>query len=409
MNEECINKIRQKTEHYEADVPGGLYDDIQREMMRRGLSPMANNTRKARISPVWTRRMVISVASAAAVVLTGILVFTIPNTERQSIASLPTTGDKQQSIDNTTVRSVENNDIASLVAQKIDRVVAQNTYATTCPLLADNYTETSPILYNKDTEPECEVVEQKHPSAPSVNSKPSQKETKKGYSYPSSAVTRSSHQIAVGAYVQGMQGDNQYSARGFMCYDSSSDPVYGDETKLDPNANMQLPSTQATDRTHHKLPVKGGISLRYAINDRWSVQTGINYSYHSSELERGNQEIDQRLHFIGIPVAVGYNVWSNRKINVYVAAGGEVEKMVKGRRSISYTGQHREEDVKMSRPQLSAQLSAGAEYRASNAVSVYVEPNVSYHFDNGSDISTIYKDKPLELGLSMGVRFTIDR
>ncbi len=235
------------------------------------------------------------------------------------------------------------------------------------------------------------------------------KEIKKTYSYPSSAVIRSSHQIAVGAYVQGMQGNNQSSARGLMSYNDYDDPVYGDETKLDPNGNVQLPSPQAVDKTHHKLPVKGGISLRYAINNRWSVQTGVNYSYHSSEIESGNQEIDQRLHFIGIPVAVGYNVWSNRKVNVYVAAGGEAEKMVKGRRSISYIGQHREEDVKMSRLQLSAQVSAGAEYKASKAVSVYVEPNVSYHFDNGSDISTIYKDKPLELGLSMGVRFTVGK
>lgn len=397
-------------EHYEADVPDGLYNDIQREMMRRGLNPMANNTRKKRIQPVWTRRVVISVASAAAVALTAILVLTIPNTGRQSIASLPTPSGKQPSIDNATVKRVEDNGyIASLVTNKLHRQVAQSASITTRQLLADNYTDTAPILYNNDTEPDCEVVEQQSTSAPSVNKKPSQKEIKKTYRYPSSTVMRSSHKIAVGAYVQGMQGDNQSSARGLMSYSDYDDPVYGDETKLDPNGNVQLPSSPAVDRTHHKLPVKGGVSLRYAINNKWSVQTGVNYSYHSSEIESGNQEIDQRLHFIGIPVAVGYNVWSNRKVNVYVAAGGEVEKMVKGSRSVSYTGQHREEDVKMSRLQLSAQMSAGAEYQASKAVSVYVEPNLSYHFDNGSDISTIYKDKPLELGLSMGVRFTVGR
>ena len=397
-------------EHYEADVPDGLYNDIQREMMRRGLNPMTNNTRKKRIQPVWTRRVVISVASAAAVALTAILVLTIPNTGRQSIASLPTTSCKQPSIDNATVKRGEDNGyIASLVTNKRHRQVAQSASITTSQLLADNYTDTAPILYNNDTEPDCEVVEQQSTSAPSVNKKPSQKEIKKTYRYPSSTVMRSSHKIALGAYVQGMQGDNQSSARGLMSFNDYDDPVYGDETKLDPNGNVQFPSSPAVDRTHHKLPVKGGVSLRYAINNKWSVQTGVNYSYHSSEIESGNQEIDQRLHFIGIPVAVGYNVWSNRKVNVYVAAGGEVEKMVKGSRSVSYTGQHREEDVKMSRLQLSAQMSAGAEYQASKAVSVYVEPNLSYHFDNGSDISTIYKDKPLELGLSMGVRFTVGR
>ena len=52
-------------------------------------------------------------------------------------------------------------------------------------------------------------------------------------------------------------------------------------------------------RTHHELPVKGGLSLRYSLDDRWSVQTGVNYSYHSSEIEMGGEDIDQQLHFIG--------------------------------------------------------------------------------------------------------------
>ena len=162
-------------------------------------------------------------------------------------------------------------------------------------------------------------------------------------------------------------------------------------------------------RTHHKLPVKGGLSLRYSLDDRWSVQTGVNYSYHSSEIEMGGEDIDQQLHFIGVPVAVGYNVWGNRHVNVYLTAGGEVEKLVKGRRTVSYTGQQRNEDVKISRPQLSVQMSAGAEYRATRAVSLYIEPGVSYHFDNGSGVSTIYSDKPFEFGLSMGVRVDINR
>lgn len=409
MNEDWINKIRQKMEHYEADVPDGLYDEIQQEMLRRGLNPMAANTGKKRIFPVWNRRMVISVVSAAAVLLTAILVLNLPDTERQSIASLPASINAVHPQEEASVKGVEEGIEAQKTQFMANSTIASapGKYSTTEHLLADNYTGTTPILNNQDTEPECEVVEPRQTSVPSTGVKSSQSETKKGYDYPISTVTRHSHQVAVGAYVQGMQVDKQNSVG--MNYLASGEPIYGDGNKLTPNDAVQLPGAQTAERTHHKLPVKGGISLRYAINDRWSVQTGVNYSYHSSEIEIGNQQIDQRLHFIGVPVAVGYNVWSNSKVGVYVTAGGEVEKMIKGHRSVTYTGQHREEDVKMSRPLLSAQLSAGAEYSASKAVSVYVEPNVSYHFNNGSDISTIYKDKPLELGISMGVRVTVGR
>ena len=44
-NDKWINRIQQKMEHYEADVPEGLYDDIVAEMQRRGLKPLAATSR----------------------------------------------------------------------------------------------------------------------------------------------------------------------------------------------------------------------------------------------------------------------------------------------------------------------------------------------------------------------------
>lgn len=35
-------------------------------------------------------------------------------------------------------------------------------------------------------------------------------------------------------------------------------------------------------------------------------------------------------------------------------------------------------------------------------VGVYVEPGLSYYFDDGTDMKTIYKDKPLNLNLNHG-------
>ena len=47
------------------------------------------------------------------------------------------------------------------------------------------------------------------------------------------------------------------------------------------------------------------------------------------------------------------------------------------------------------------------QYDFSKLVGVYLEPGVSYYFDNGSDVRTIYKDKPFNFNLNLGVRFTI--
>lgn len=421
-NDKWINRIQQKMEHYEADVPEGLYDDIVAEMQRRGLKPLEATSRKAPVVPLWTQRIAALAAVAAAVVV-AVFVLTPSAPEMAPTASLPTTHAVQPSAVATATDAQTAGEPSSLVSAVRRWKAILSPTAVREVMLADNTTPaaTTPI-YNIEPEPECEVMEQRPTDAdsqtatkPAATSKPvspsgsTVRKTERRVIH--SPSTRRSHPMSIGAYVRGAQSGNSVipselpAGSGFL----ADNDVYGSGDMIHPSRVPVLPMGRSGARTHHKLPVKGGLSLRYSLDDRWSVQTGVNYSYHSSEIEMGGEDIDQQLHFIGVPVAVGYNVWGNRHVNVYLTAGGEVEKLVKGRRTVSYTGPQRNEDVKMSRPQLSVQMSAGAEYRATRAVSLYIEPGVSYHFDNGSGISTIYSDKPFEFGLSMGVRVDINR
>lgn len=421
-NDKWINRIQQKMEHYEADVPEGLYDDIVAEMQRRGLKPLAATSHKAPVVPLWTQRIAALAAVAAAVVV-AVFVLTPSAPEMAPTASLPTTHAVQPSAVATATDAQTAGEPSSLVSAVRRWKATLSPTAVREVMLADNTTPAaSTPIYNIEPEPECEVMEQRPTDAdrqaatkPAATSKPVspsgstvRKTERRVIHYPS---THRSHPMSIGAYVRGAQSGNSVipselpAGSGFL----ADNDVYGSGDMIHPSRVPMLPMGRSGGRTHHKLPVKGGLSLRYSLDDRWSVQTGVNYSYHSSEIEMGGEDINQQLHFIGVPVAVGYNVWGNRHINVYLTAGGEVEKLVKGRRTVSYTGQQRNEDVKMSRPQLSVQLSAGAEYRATRAVSLYIEPGVSYHFDNGSGVSTIYSDKPFEFGLSMGVRVDINR
>lgn len=421
-NDKWINRIQQKMEHYEADVPEGLYDDIVAEMQRRGLKPLAATSRKAPVVPLWTQRIA-ALAAVAAAVIVAVFVLTPSAPEMAPTASLPTTHAVQPSAVATANDAQTAGEPSSLVFAVRRWKATLSPTAVREVMLADNTTPAaSTPIYNIEPEPECEVMEQRPTDAdrqaatkPAATSKPVspsgstvRKTERRVIHYPS---THRSHPMSIGAYVRGAQSGNSVipselpAGSGFL----ADNDVYGSGDMIHPSRVPMLPMGRSGGRTHHKLPVKGGLSLRYSLDDRWSVQTGVNYSYHSSEIEMGGEDIDQQLHFIGVPVAVGYNVWGNRHVNVYLTAGGEVEKLVKGRRTVSYTGQQRNEDVKMSRPQLSVQLSAGAEYRATRAVSLYIEPGVSYHFDNGSGVSTIYSDKPFEFGLSMGVRVDINR
>ena len=169
---------------------------------------------------------------------------------------------------------------------------------------------------------------------------------------------------------------------------------------------------------HHRQPVKVGLSLRYHIDDRWSVQTGIDYSYHSSELIRqiNNSQIqgEQKLHFIGVPLAVSFSVWSPGRFDFYLSGGGEVEKLVKGTQTtVSMTSNVADKTVRENvdeKPwQLSVMGSGGVQFNISDLLSVYAEPGVAYYFDNKSLLPTIYQEKPFNFNLNMGIRFNINK
>ena len=111
-------------------------------------------------------------------------------------------------------------------------------------------------------------------------------------------------------------------------------------------------------------------------------------------------------------MGVNYDIWKTDFLEVYASAGTMAEFCVSGRSSTEYVSdqtimKRTETDMKDSRPQWSVNAAAGVQYNFSNLLGLYVEPGVSYYFDNGSSVSNIYKDKPFNFNLNLGLRFTI--
>lgn len=162
-------------------------------------------------------------------------------------------------------------------------------------------------------------------------------------------------------------------------------------------------------KAHHAQPVKVGISVGYSLTDRWAVNTGVTYSYLSSDFTTdGEPKQTQKLHYVGIPLSASYSLLKSRKAEVYVTAGGEVEKLVKGTVSSENSlSENRNEKVKEHRPQFSAKAALGGAYHFTPALSVYAEPGVSYYFDNHSSVINVYKDRSTSFSLNVGVRYTV--
>lgn len=168
----------------------------------------------------------------------------------------------------------------------------------------------------------------------------------------------------------------------------------------------------------HRLPVRVGLNVAYRLTDRLSVESGVSYTRLSSDMKDGTKDNyssgSQKLDYIGVPLNVKYRAFGYRRLSVYASAGLLTEKCVSGKTTHEYVisgekKKHETEDVAAKPWQLSVNAALGAQFDVLRNVGVYVEPGVSYYFDDRSPLSTIYKEKPLNFNLNLGVRYTIGK
>lgn len=201
----------------------------------------------------------------------------------------------------------------------------------------------------------------------------------------------------------GEKGDNKDGDDG-----NNGHETHSSTDKHNP-ATPTYKDIETSESTHHHHPIRFGFSLRYRLNERWGIESGLAYTRHSSDItktvEKKFTTIQQQLTYIGIPLNVIYQVWSSRYFNFYLSAGTLVEKMVKG----SHTTSGLTTSVSINPLQFSLNAAAGAELKFFRDFSLYAEPMLSYYFDNGSRISTIYQEKPFNCGFNIGLRFNINR
>ena len=175
---------------------------------------------------------------------------------------------------------------------------------------------------------------------------------------------------------------------------------------------------EVTTEYSHKMPVKIGASIRYDFNKFLGIESGLTYSFLSSDLKTGEEGAVsswskgvQSMHYLGIPLNLSFNIFSSRYFNAYVTAGGLMEKCVRGSLKTDeyldgkYHGSS-STTLKQKGLQWSANGAAGIQVNILPQLGLYMEPGVSHHFSNNSKVRTIYSDKPTDFSLSFGLRYT---
>ena len=421
MKKQWNKDIRDQLKDFPKKAPEGLLDDIKSEMMRRGLSPSPVADKPKHLYPQVFRR----VASAAAVllILLGLSLLWKKPATLPVVSEYPDVYVTEKKTQEETSLAIPS---ASLIAKAEKKVVSSSAQT--------NVKEEENTALQEE---EAKDKEEKQPQDKETQ------ETKKEYTPTSSkpkwtynVSKRKKSSFSLGIHYSGVVAQSDLRM-GKGDYDLLAPPPSNPITPPNPNggdpenpdySNGADTTSVALSRglhsvyniynfsgraTHH-LPMKFGLSLRYVLNERWNLQSGLTYSYLASDLEETRMEdkydIKQKLHYLGIPLQMGYRIWEGKQFRSYIAFGGQVEKLVSGKATIRHSKKNLLQDtstqnVSDKKLLFSALASIGAEYMLGNDFSLYVEPGIHYYFKNGNRLQTHYNEQPLNINLTVGFRF----
>lgn len=432
MKEKWKDEFHNKLDYYETTPPKGLFEDIISHLPpikkenEVAITPLTAHKKQPRKAIIWTTAF-LSAAAVGMLLLVNNAVFKTAN-ETNTKGVLAKNNNKIKSgTDNAATISVidayngnieaeeyetrnGSNKLTASLKQVYHTIAATLLPKTSSEEIITAQTEkadnSETIIINKE-EKEKEETEHK-PIAPESEKteKPIERRKPQWYEGGSTTTTTQHHRSnapQMGVLIAGMPNASSNSAFGVFS-----------PTGLDnPETEVVFGQNTIVKKANHHQPITLGISVALPLNNKWSVETGVMYSHHSSDLvyEVGSisHTVHQQLNFVGIPLNLNYQLWQRNKTQIYVSGGGSVEKMVYGKQKEKYDGTAGVTTNKVKMKELQWGLSAhiGTSYNLTEGIGLYLEPGVTYHFKNNSELQTIYSDQPFSFQLKAGVRFNL--
>lgn len=229
---------------------------------------------------------------------------------------------------------------------------------------------------------------------------------------PSLPKKRGSWLVSAG-FASGGNLDLSLGGGDYPIYDQDSSPGNGGQVKppQPPFTSLERPEPEDFTDTDYSVPLSFGITVRKAITPLWAVETGLIYSYLSTNLSGANKISTtgkMEVHYLGIPVNLVANLWSDSRWSVYVSGGFMVEKGIQTVFTTKvYTNSKIETTKKVDSAnglQYSLNGALGIGYRFYENWSFYAEPKIYYYFDTDQPLS-IRTEHPSGVGISAGLRY----
>ena len=396
MKEQWTKDLQQKMNGFEVPtIPEGLWEDIDAAI---GEMP-SKTTKKATLFPNWKK------ACAAILFLLLIpttLLFINNNKENEalvedgSVGYIPQPTAPISPITPPSSPIAQVNHIATPLAQK-----APNTPKTSLVLAQSPAPQEEEVPTNSPEEKQAEKEQTTSTSASQAPQSDERATTPKVLQSEDAPIFKQEKQDGI-YLAMNASGINLSSGD----WTSSGENVFPNDkvTYNDSGSGLSNSFPPATyHEEKHDRPITIGLQVGIPVADRWSVATGLAYTYLHSEIEDGtalsNIHTDQKLHFIGVPVQLNYQLYNNRYCDIYLGTGGRIDFGVSGKTNhdshLSYLPVN-----------FSLKVSTGVQVKLFKSLNIYAEPSVQYNIPGSTRYKTYFTEHKTMFDLQLGVRFT---
>lgn len=417
--QDWTRELRDRMADYEADIPEGLWNDIEQQLSRQ------RHTDK----PLWQRWIGIA-AMVAVVIGTGWWLWPESRHQQQENLRQAHVGapHRQQTpvlpdeVPAMLTASAQAKAVGRALTNETGREAALQAEADTTKAIDQQTTDHTPQQTTKDS------TRQHRPTLPYPVGTTRQEHN---YMTPQHNSNSNSSGVSIGLLADAgvlATASNLFSIMDSKTYSdkathpdlpAADDPGH-EQTPIPPadtdpghetSYTTPKPSTNGTltyeEQQHHDFPLTLGLTVRVPLTGKWTLQTGLVYTRQHSVFtyttKPQSTHIDQTLHYLGIPLNIQYHIVSSKQWKVYASAGIELDWNLRATYNTDNAATGISKQGK-DRPQWSVGAAMGVEYDIIPQLGIYVEPGLRYYPNNGSKVDNYFKDKPACWNLQFGVR-----
>lgn len=165
------------------------------------------------------------------------------------------------------------------------------------------------------------------------------------------------------------------------------------------------------------IPLSFGLGVRLPLSERWAIGTGVDFSILNRSfpgsftrdgitVKPSNSNIKHTLQYVGIPLNLYFDIVHRKSVEMYLFAGGAVEKGIANKYSIAGTGEPEVWKLSVPGVQWSVGAGMGVQFNFSERMGIYVDPSAKYYFDCAQPKS-IRTQQPYVFNLEIGARFNL--